>query len=58
MSENVDFKWISEDSGVPLSSVYLYNRTGEGPRSYKVGRRYWVTRADYDQWLREKRGQA
>lgn len=56
MQGNLDFKWIAEDTGMPLSSVYHYNRTGEGPRSFKVGRRYWVTRADYDSWLREKRG--
>lgn len=56
MLENVDFKWISDTSGVPLSSVYLYNRNGEGPRSFKVGRRYWVTKADYEDWIRSKRG--
>jgi predicted DNA-binding transcriptional regulator AlpA len=56
MRDTVDFKWISEATGLPLSSVYHYNRTGEGPRSFKVGRRYWVTRLDYEEWLSATRG--
>jgi hypothetical protein len=56
MPDNVDFKWISGEIGMPLSSVYHYNKTREGPRAFKVGRRYWVTRVDYELWLREKRG--
>ncbi len=55
MPENLDFKWISDHTGMPLSSLYHYNRTGEGPRSFKVGRRYWVARVDFESWLRDKK---
>jgi predicted DNA-binding transcriptional regulator AlpA len=51
MQENVDFRWIAADTGFPLSTIYFFNRTGKGPRAFKLGRRYLVARADYDEWL-------
>ena len=51
MNSVVDLSWISRDTGIPLSTMHHYNRTGVGPPSYKVGRRYWVRRSDYEIWL-------
>lgn len=51
MHDNVDFKWIATDTGIPLSTIYFFNKTGQGPRAFKVGRRYMVSRADYTEWM-------
>lgn len=57
MDSIVDLGWISRDTGIPLSTMHHYNRTGVGPPSYKIGRRYWVKRSDYENWLAELQGQ-
>lgn len=54
LRDSVNFRWISEDTGLPLSSIYFFNKTGQGPRAFKIGRRYWVTRSDYELWLSDK----
>jgi predicted DNA-binding transcriptional regulator AlpA len=51
LPELVSFKWISERYGIPLSSLYLYNRQGHGPKAVKIGRHYRVNIADLNTWL-------
>lgn len=51
MPEHVSFKWISDKCGIPLSSLYLYNRQGIGPKAMKIGRHYRVSLKDLDEWL-------
>lgn len=50
MDGHVDMTWISQDSGIPLSTVYYLNRKGLGPPSRKLGRKFLVRRMDYENW--------
>jgi predicted DNA-binding transcriptional regulator AlpA len=51
MAKQVSFKWISENYGIPLSSLYLYNRQGRGPKCVRIGRHFRVSEEALDEWL-------
>lgn len=51
MPEQVSFKWISETYGIPLSTLYLYNREGRGPVCVRIGRHYRVSATALQEWL-------
>lgn len=51
MPEYVSFHWISNVYGIPLSSLYMYNAQGNGPRVTKIGRHYRVNVQDLQIWL-------
>ena len=51
MAEDLSFKWISQNYGVPLSSLYLYNRQGRGPKCVRIGRHYRVSQDSLNEWL-------
>lgn len=52
MAEDKSFRWISENYGIPLSSLYLYNRQGRGPRCVRIGRHFRVSPEALDEWLK------
>jgi len=49
--DQVSFKWISEKYGIPISSLYLYNREGRGPECTRIGRHYRVSAEALMKWL-------
>lgn len=51
MADDLSFKWISEKYGIPLSSLYLYNRQGRGPKCVRIGRHFRVSEEALDEWL-------
>ena len=51
MPEQMSFKRISEIYGIPLSSLYLYNREGRGPKCVRIGRHFRVSPEALDEWL-------
>lgn len=55
MAEMHSFKSISELTGIPLSSLYMYNSQGKGPVCTKIGRHYLVSQLDLETWLEANR---
>lgn len=56
MPEQLSFKLISELYGIPLSSLYLYNREGRGPECVRIGRHFRVSAEALDKWLETSMG--
>jgi excisionase family DNA binding protein len=56
MPEQLSFKTISELYGIPLSSLYLYNREGRGPECVRIGRHFRVSAEALDEWLKTSMG--
>lgn len=42
---------LSDELGVPVSTIYTWNSRGTGPNYLKVGRHVRYRRADVDAWL-------
>jgi predicted DNA-binding transcriptional regulator AlpA len=42
---------LSEQTAVPIASVYRWNRTGTGPPFVRVGRHVRYRQSDIDSWL-------
>lgn len=51
MAEDLSFKWIAERYAIPLSSLYLYNRQGRGPRCIRIGRHLRVSAEALEEWV-------
>lgn len=45
---------VSERTRVPLSTLRYYRHRGEGPRSFKIGRRVMYRQEDVDAWIGEQ----
>ena len=41
----------STDDPFPESSLYALNKAGKGPKWFKVGRRCYTLKADFETWL-------
>jgi predicted DNA-binding transcriptional regulator AlpA len=50
-----DMAWVSERTGVPLSTLRHYRLNGIGPRSFKLGRRVMYAVEDVDAWIEAAR---
>lgn len=44
-------KELAEYLGIPLSTIYKWNYSGEGPRRLKLGKHCRYRTADVDRWL-------
>ncbi len=60
MSAEIETEYLSSDelearTGIPASTWRYWATLGEGPRSFKLGRRRKWLKADVDQWLAEQR---
>jgi predicted DNA-binding transcriptional regulator AlpA len=42
--------WLAEREGVPITTVYNWNSTGDGPRFMKIGRHVRYRLADVLAW--------
>lgn len=42
---------VSEKCRIPAPTLRYWRQTGEGPKSFKVGRRVMYRRSDVEQWL-------
>ena len=51
MIERVNIEGASEITGVPVGTLRFWRATGQGSRSYVVGRRLWYDVVDLDAWL-------
>lgn len=51
MNENDSTAAVSAYTGVPESTLRYWRHTGEGPISFKLGRRVLYRKADVDAWL-------
>ncbi len=47
---------VSDITRVPVSTLYWYRATGEGPKSAKLGRRVVYRRSDVCAWVAEAFG--
>ena len=41
---------LERETGIPAETWRYWAWRGEGPRSYRVGRRVYVDRAEFDAW--------
>lgn len=46
---------VSERTRVPQETLRYWRHRGQGPRSFKLGRRVVYDEADVEQWIREQR---
>lgn len=47
---------LSDETGIPLSTLRHWRRTGSGgPKSYRIGRRIAYDRDEVRRWVRSKR---
>lgn len=44
-------KEVSERSGIPVGTLRYYRHRGEGPRSFKLGRRVAYFEDDVEAWI-------
>lgn len=47
--------WVSEHTGIPLSTLRHYRLNGLGPRSFKLGRRVMYALEDVEAWIEAAR---
>jgi len=47
--------WVSERTGIPLSTLRYYRLNGLGPRSFKLGRRVMYAIDDVEAWIEAAR---
>lgn len=50
-----DMAWVSERTGIPLSTLRYYRLNGLGPRSFKLGRRVMYAIDDVEAWIEAAR---
>jgi len=55
MREIKDMAWVSERTGVPLSTLRYYRLHGIGPKSFKLGRKVMYAVEDVQAWIEEAR---
>ena len=52
MSNSIkDIEWVSNHTGVPVNTLRYYRQRGEGPRSFKLGRRVMYAVEDVEAWI-------
>ena len=51
-------EWVSERTGIPLNTLRYYRMNGQGPRSFKLGRRVVYDERDVEAWIDEARRKA
>jgi len=49
------FSDIAEELNIPVKTIYLFHRNGQGPSSYRFGKHIRVNRSDYDAWRQSRR---
>lgn len=42
---------LAEMHGIPLSTLYFARQAQKGPRTFKIGRRVYCLRRDWNEWL-------
>ena len=45
---------LSEYLGVPVSTIYVWNMKGTGPKGYRVGKYVRYFRSDVNKWITEQ----
>jgi predicted DNA-binding transcriptional regulator AlpA len=48
----IDLQEASRLAHLPVSTLRFYRHKGQGPHSFKVGRRVMFHRADVEKWIR------
>jgi hypothetical protein len=48
------FEEISTELGIPLKSIYMYHRRGDGPRVHRFGKHLRVHQAELAKWHNNK----
>lgn len=51
MSAPLSTPKVSEMTGIPESTLRYWRQTGDGPRSWRLGRRAVYDQADVEAWL-------
>jgi predicted DNA-binding transcriptional regulator AlpA len=46
---------IAERTRLPISTLRWYRHRGEGPKTFKIGRRVVATEADVEAWIGDRR---
>lgn len=54
MNENDGTAAVSAYTGLPAATLRYWRHTGEGPVSFKLGRRVLYRKVDVDAWLDEQ----
>lgn len=55
--EDVDTKGLlspqelSDETGIPVSTLYVWRTRGEGPKGFRLGRHLRYRRSDVDEWI-------
>ncbi len=50
MNQWFTFEEISVELGIPLKSIYLYHKRGDGPKVHKFGKHLRVLNSDLLEW--------
>jgi hypothetical protein len=48
------FEEISEELGIPLKSIYMYHRRGDGPNAHQFGKHLRVHHTELIKWQNRK----
>jgi len=51
VTELLTIEEVSEATRLPVSTLYHYRATGQGPQSAKLGRRVMYRRVDVETWI-------
>ena len=54
MDKPLTIKELAERYGVPVSTVYLWNREGTGPKRLPIGKRVFYRPADVLAWEKSR----
>jgi predicted DNA-binding transcriptional regulator AlpA len=58
MGDRLNTEEVAAFIPAPINTVRYWRHIGQGPRSYKIGRRVMYDRADVEAWLAEQKSAA
>ncbi|MFW7415782.1 helix-turn-helix transcriptional regulator [Demequina sp. SO4-18] len=50
-----DMTWVSERTGVPINTLRYWRHLGQGPQSFRLGRRVVYAVSDVEAWIEAAR---
>lgn len=53
MERLLTFAQISEQTGIPEATLRYWRHLGQGPESFRIGRRVYVPESKYREWYEE-----
>lgn len=55
MKDRLTTAELAAETGIPPETLRYYRWRGEGPASYKIGRRVLYDRVDVEAWIRKQK---